>query len=213
MVRSVWLGLITLLEKLCNMVYIVATLHPNLGSNYKGHWLNEYDQKNVIDRFYNERQRIPLSYEHVNCGSTGYVQGRDIIGHVLDLFQGNNGDLMVKCQLSSKHPATLKINNDIIENKIKWGVSVGLIHLPDEDGVNGHDISEMKKNLIHIAFTTDPGFAKQNTFVHHWALTESDIDYAIGKNYFQEGHGKSYGNESFVKRFRGISLNALFCFL
>lgn len=201
------------------MAYFIATLHPNLEKHnkpdYQGPWLSEKEQREQIDAFYNEKKYIPLSYEHLNCGSSAYVPREDRIGHVIDLFQGKNGDLMVKCYLSSEHPASFKINRDIIENKIKWGVSVGLIQLPSsESGID----DKIEKKLIHVAFTTDPGFAEQNTFLHYWGLSESNIDYVIGKEYFKEGSGKSYANESLVKKIRGIILllfrfSEIFCFV
>lgn len=190
------------------MAYFVATLHPNLPKynqhDYDGPWLSEKEQREQIDAFYKEGRQIPLSYEHVNCGTSAYVPREDVLGHVIDLFQGKNGDLMVKCFLSPQHPASFKINTDVIENKVRWGVSVGLVQVPsDENGGNA------SKKLIHVAFTTDPGFGKENTFLHYWGLSEANIDYVIGREYFKEGSGKSYANESLIKKIRGITTISL----
>jgi len=185
------------------MVYFVATLHPNLGKynkpDYNGPWLSDLEQKQQIDTFYNEKQGIPLSYDHLNCGTSAYVPREDVIGQVVDLFQGDNGNLMVKCFLSPDHPASYKINRDVIENKIRWGVSVGLIHLTPESADE-----KVRKKLVHVAFTTDPGFAAENTFLHYWAETESKLDYVIGREYFKGTDGKSYANENLVRKIRGI---------
>ncbi len=186
------------------MVFILATLHPNLDEynhpSYRGPWLSGDEQKKLIDVFYKEKKYIPLSYEHMNCRGYGFIGDRDTIGKVLDLFISKNGDLMVKCILNDDHPASLKIQKDIIENKIRWGTSVGLAQLENKDDADARTI----KDLSHVAFTTDPGFAEHNTYLHYWNLKEVSIDSIIERNYYKKNDGRSYASSQLQQKMHGM---------
>lgn len=193
------------------MVYFIATLYPHLEKHnkkdYRGPWLSAREQREQIDLFYKEKSLVPLSFEHLNCSKYAYIKFGDRIGEVIDLFTGKNGDLMVKCRLDSDHPAALKIQKDVIENKIRWGVSVGLSQLESGNDDDGKTI----KKLIHVAFTTSPGFGEHNTYLHYWHLKESPIDSVINRLYFKEGEGKSYASETLKNKIRGMRERLFHC--
>jgi hypothetical protein len=185
------------------MVFFLATLHPNLpeynSPTYRGPWLSKDEQKNLVNVFYREGRYIPLSFEHVNCRKYGFIGQPDTIGKVVDLFIAKDGNLMVKCVLNDDHPASLKIQKDVIENKIRWGVSVGLAQLQNEE-----DTASSIKDLSHVAFTTDPGFAEHNTYLHYWNLKEGPIDSVIEKLYYKKNDGQSYASEQLQKKIHGM---------
>lgn len=195
-------------------MFFIAKLHPDLegSEQYKvgnlGPWLSEKEKRETIDRFYSEgATRIPLSLDHRNSGNLGYIPHGDVIGQVLDLYNNQHGDLMVKCVLNAKHPQYGALLQGIFfEPQQRWGVSVGLAQGHDAEGARA-------KRLVHVAFTADPGFAAYDTHLFRYHLNEQMLDAAIARDYYRAGVGRSYASAQFdekLKRmYKFVSLRAM----
>jgi hypothetical protein len=175
-------------------MYFVANLHPNLPKGQDELWLNQKEKENEIINFYTSKIEIPLNIEHKDIGKFGFVKKDDVIGHVIDLFINNKGELMTKCKLDNKHKAYKEINDGIFKRNEKWGVSVGL-SLKHNKETNTYD-----KRLVHVAFTTDPGFGKYNTFLYDWGLNEEVIDSLIDRKYFKENDNYSFATPDLISK-------------
>lgn len=181
-------------------MFFVARLHPHLDGPgnelYKvgnlGPWLSEKEKRETIDRFYSEgASRIPISLDHRNSGNFGYIPLGDVVGHVLDLYINQVGDLMVKCVLDSAHPQYDELLQGIFfEPTQRWGVSVGLAQGHDSEG-------QRAKRLMHVAFTPDPGMAAYDTHLLRYQLSEQLLDATIARDFYKPGQGRSYGHQEF----------------
>lgn len=171
--------------------YFLAMLHPNLEEtntdDYNGPWLNEKDKHVQIKRFYLDRPNIPLSYNHENTEYYGYINQKDVIGRVLDMYNNEKAELFVKCWLNPDHPYYERIINE----KKLWGVSVG-VSQPDQ-GRN-------QKYLEHVALTLDPGFGPHGSYVKEWTDNEDNLNTIIAHGYLREGTGRTLVSNDFLKR-------------
>jgi hypothetical protein len=185
-------------------MYFIAKLHPDLegpgNELYKvgnlGPWLSEREKRAVIDQFYTEgASRIPLSLDHRNAGRFGFISHEDVIGHVLDLYNNQQGDLMVKCRLERAHPDYLGILSGIYDKQQRWGVSVGLAQGTDGEGGRA-------KRLVHVAFTPDPGFAAYDTHLFRYHLDEDVLNAAIARDWYKAGEGRAYASPVFDEKLK-----------
>lgn len=184
-------------------MYFVAHLHPNLPEGEDEIWLNDKEKREEIIHFYTSKIEIPLCIDHRDIGRFGFVKKDEVIGHVIDLFVNKDGELMMKCKLDNTHKAYKEINDGIFNNE-KWGVSVGL-------ALNYNTEKESyDKRLVHVAFTTDPGFAKYNTYLFKWSLNEQVMDSIIDREYFKENDNQSFATPDLITKLRGIFLFILF---
>jgi len=177
-------------------MFFIAKLHPNLteynDTNYKGSWLSKINKENIINRFYKEKNNIPLCIDHRDIGKFGFVKYNNIVGNVIDLFNNKDGELMIKCKINNEHPSFPEITQGIFKKKEKWGVSVGLINNSDS------------KSLVHVALTTDPGFANHNTFLFKYSLTEDIINKVIAREYYNENNKNTYATDEFRAKLKSI---------
>lgn len=179
-------------------MFFIAKLHPKLAEteekNYNGLLLNRAGKEAVVTRFYTEKQNIPLSIDHRDIGAFGYVKDANRVGRVTDLFINGREELMMKCELFRQHSEGYKeVNQGIFRKKERWGVSVGLV------GVKDKDARIKARNLVHVALTTDPAFAKEGTFLSHWGLDERKVNTALRKLCIEEGYTGFYRPELMAK--------------
>ena len=158
-------------------MFLLAKLHPRLEETeqegYQGDWLSRAAKERVVNRFYQEKQRIPLCIDHRDIGAFGHVKEGNRVGQVKDLFINGQGELMMSCELFNHHRAAYKeVNQGIFRDKKLWGVSVGMANTKRGDGTKS-------RNLVHVALTSDPAFAAHDTFVTHWGLNEKKLNKVI----------------------------------
>lgn len=183
-------------------MYIFAKLHPHLkeaeSEDYNGTWFSSKDMARQIKRFYEGRYMIPLCIDHRDVNKFGFVRPDDVVGRVLDLFCNKENELMVKCQLDPKHAGyrevTQSIFNPCADKREKWGVSVGIALRLNENG-------KRQRNLVHVALTTDPGFAAYNTYLFKWALSEDVMNVSIARDYIE---GAKVLTPEFAAKIKGI---------
>jgi hypothetical protein len=193
-------------------MYLLARLHPDVvrleGDSFKEGWLNRFEKEQQISRFYRENLRIPLNIDHRGADATGFIAGSEKesntnMGHVVDMFNDRNGDLMIKCLLRSDHPAYRQINQSMCHEQAKWGVSVWLTHQHPKGFMRG----PILKNIAHVALTTDPALAAQDTFLLKWALNEDYMDAEIRRSYYAENDWRCFFDGPLKKKMTtGISL-------
>lgn len=173
-------------------MYFLSTLHPrnsDIHSYYREMYFSRPDKEEQIKRFYQRRVNIPLCLDHCGGESAGVVVSpEERIGEVLDLFINRKGEMMAKLKLDDRHPAYRKIKDGIHNKREKWGVSVWIQHVKDLR------TGRVTKDLGHVALTTDPLFADQNTFLHWYGVQESGIDKVIAKDFYQESVGQSFSS-------------------
>ncbi len=180
-------------------MYFVAKLHPDLehanSAHYTGLFLSEKEKRATIDTFYEEARGIPLSLDHRNCGRFGFIKPSDVIGQVLDLYNNERGDLMVKCVVSRDHPSYGEILAGCFGGQQRWGVSVGLAHGEDNEG-------RRAKRLVHVAFTPDPGFADYDTYLFRYHVNEDVLNARIATDFYKAGVGRSYAAAQFDEKLK-----------
>lgn len=186
-------------------MYCVATLHPDLVEarhpDYHGGFFTEREKRRLIRKFYKQKLEIPLCIDHCGAQTCGFVvPDSERIGHVVDLFNGRDGQLMVKMKLDNRHPAYARINRGMEIYKELWGVSVWI------DFYNTG-----RKELTHVALTTDPLFASQGTWIHARGLEERLMDEVIAKHFYKHGDKHCYATPEFEKRLSGnLTLTLIF---
>lgn len=187
-------------------MFFIAKLHPKLAEteekNYNGLLLNRAGKEAVVTRFYAEKQNIPLSIDHRDIGAFGYVKDSNRVGRVVDLFINSREELMMKCELFREHGEGYKeVNQGIFRKKERWGVSVGLV------GVKDQDARIKARNLVHVALTTDPAFASEGTFLSHWGLDEKKVNTVLRelreKEQLDTGYAGFYRPE-FMAKLEGV---------
>jgi hypothetical protein len=155
-------------------MFLFAKLHPHLEEyekpGYSGDWLSRQAKERIVNRFYAQRTEIPLCIDHREINDSGFVKQANVVGRVVDLFINPQSELMVKCKLDNTNQAAYReVSQGIFKKKEDWGVSVGLVHHKKKD----------ERNLVHVALTNDPGFAKQGTFITHYSFDEAPLDKVI----------------------------------
>jgi hypothetical protein len=112
---------------------------------------------------------------------------------------------MMKCELFRRHgDGYREVNQGMFSKKERWGVSVGVVKAP-----NG------ARNLVHVALTNDPAFAKEGTYISHWGLNEEKVDAALCKMVMkqpQSPSGTKYGgflSQELKTKLEGV---LFFCF-
>jgi len=190
-------------------MFLVAKLHPDLpeanNKHYTGTWLSRKEKKEQIRIFYEEEREIPLCVDHLDAGKFGFIDGANVIGRVVDLFNDREGNMMVKCQLSPEHKSYLEINEGIFHRGEKWGVSVGLSQQP-APLPGGRRVKE----LVHVALTTQPGFQRYGVQLSDWGLNEDVVNATIAKKYYRQGREKCYATEAFETKLKGVSFFEFF---
>lgn len=192
-------------------MYCLATLLPDLKKSdpdYHALFFTENDKKKQIDLFYQNKEPIPLCLDHkAQRKENGFteVAKEDRIGRVVDLFNNNNGQMMLKLQLDPKHKAYGEINQGIFKRNEKWGVSVWI------DGVKtDRNATEYQtKKLTHVALTKDPLFANHNTYLHDWQVLEPRLDKVIAENYCNKNNERHYAAGSLKDKLKGVFLFVL----
>jgi len=181
-------------------MYFLAKLQPNLKE--PGDFFTVSEKKRQIDQFYAQRQHIPLCIDHCNAPPVAgfVVPERDRIGRVVDLLTNRQGDLLVKLVLDQSHEAYARINKSIALDHQKWGVSVWIDTIDSGTRQQG-----VYKQLTHVALTTDPYFAKHNTFLHKWQLQEAPLDRIIARELYAAGEGDSYAHPSLVDKLKAVA--------
>ena len=162
-------------------MFLLAKLYPHFEhtetENYKGTFLSRKAKEQLVESFYKDKRKVPLCKDHENVGRYGLVKPENTIGRVCDLFIDKDGELIMKCELSKKHPTYKEVNHAMFTKRQKWGVSVFITHPLDEDG------NVKSNNLIHVALTPNPAFGEYNTYITHWGLGEDDLNHAIVEKY------------------------------
>lgn len=185
-------------------MFLTGKLLPHLpqteAADYDGYWQSEAEKEDTIDRFYAKRLNIPLSLDHRNTGTFGFIHHDDVIGEVLDLYKNRDGHMVVKARLSGDHPAYQEINRGIYSKKENWGFSVGLAQLPGDGTPQGR----RRRDLMHVALTNDPGFAAHDTFIDAWNVNEDRLNAIItGRNYYRPGEGgRAYASRQFDEKLK-----------
>ncbi len=188
-------------------MYLLAKLHPHLEKteeeNYVGPWLSRKAKEEIITRFYKEKKCIPLCIDHRDRDRLGYIKHENVVGRVCDLFIDKNDELIMKCEVESapEHKGYQEIVNGMFMKREKWGVSVGLVKMSDPS--TGNVVS---RNLVHVALTTDPGFARHGTFITKWALSDDAINRVITRDYMndREALNKVYAVGPLQEKLQGI---------
>jgi hypothetical protein len=179
-------------------MYCVATLHPDLVEarrpGYRGGFFTRKEKRQLIRKFYAKRLEIPLCIDHCGAVTCGFVVPEsERIGRVCDLFNGEQGQLMVKLKLDNTHPAYARINRGFDIYKEAWGVSVWI------DFYNTG-----RKELTHVALTTDPLYASHGTWLHKWGLEEHVMDGYVADHFYKAGQGQCYAAPDYRRRLSGI---------
>jgi hypothetical protein len=181
-------------------MYYLAKLHPDLRETwqrtYRGGYLTRAQKEEAILDFYREKQCIPLCIDHCNADKAGFVVPEgERIGRVVDLFNNEKGEMMVKLCLDQKHRSFRTIERGIWVLKEKWGVSMWV----DWNTQTG------KKYLTHVALTKDPMFASHNTFLGTHGLFEDAVDRSIARHYYKEKRGLCFAAPEFRSKLRGMT--------
>ena len=186
-------------------MYFVCTIHPDLEETrregYRGWWMTLTEKKEAIERFYDEKQVIPLSLDHTaskTYGSSIPVPSR--VGKVLDLFLDKSGDMAAKCILETDNEAFKRVNTGSHIHGEKWGVSPR-IDWSMPDGIEGDRI---EKRLTHVALTLDPHFASQGAYIHQWHHREAGVDRIIARHY--AGESTFYAAPALLDKLKGTNL-------
>jgi len=181
-------------------MYYVARLHPDLretwDKSYKGGFFTRAEKEKQILEFYREKQSIPLCIDHCGATTCGFVVPEtERIGRVVDLFNNEKGEMMVKMQLDDNHREYPRIRRGMALQGERWGVSVWI----DKWSQTG------KKVLSHVALTTDPLFASYDTFLMPpHSLFEHFVDREIAKQYYREKRGLCFAAPEFRKKLEGM---------
>lgn len=179
-------------------MYFVATLHPNLVED-KGLFFTQTEKEKQIRDFYEKKQVIPLCIDHCGADTCGFiVPEKERIGYVVDLFNNKKGELMVKLRLDGSHPAYKLIHQGMQLRRERWGVSVWI-----ECDYNTR-LKQMNKSLTHVALTTDPLFAKHNTFLHQFSFDEHPLDRIIAQHYYDEQNPQCYASPQLKQKIKGM---------
>lgn len=188
-------------------MFLIAKLFPRLEEpeqkDYDGTLLNRADKEALVRRFYTEKLEIPLCIDHRNVSKLGYVKGNDRVGRVSDIFVNQDEELMIKCELFRRHgDGYREINQGMFSKRERWGVSVGVVKSPSG-----------ARNLVHVALTNDPAFAKEGTYITHWSTDEEKVDAAL-RNVVMTQKQKTSAYKGFVSPQLKAKLEGMmfFCF-
>ena len=195
-------------------MYFLATLNPAFVEAKKkglmGEWLTQKEKVKVIDDFYRKKSKVngsegsyggeilPLCLDHAGGDDYGFgfvVPSTKRIGRVIDLFNDRKGHLIAKCVLYDYNDTATDIAQGMGKRKEKWGVSVWVdMNLPQGRG------GPIIKELTHVAMTKDPNFAKDNSFIHHWGLSEEAVNKVLFKEYYTKGDGLCYASPQLISQ-------------
>lgn len=189
-------------------MFLTGKLLPHLpeteAADYDGYWQSEAEKEATIDHFYSERPSIPLSLDHRNTGTFGFIRHDDVCGEVLDLYKNRDGYMVVKARLSPDHPAYQEVNHGINSKKENWGFSVGLAQLPGDGTIGGQ-----QRKLMHVALTNDPGFADHDTFIDAWSVNEDRLNAIIARDHYRPGEaGRAYASPVFDEKLKRMRIFA-----
>jgi len=202
------------------MAYWLATLHPDIVRDERGErdprfFTSRADKERQIRDFYQQPQDIAVCMEHRGQGNYGFiVNKKERIGEVLDIFQGQNGQLMVKIHLDQKHPGYPALRQEqelgvVLDGpggrsnqkadpskKRRWGVSAGIL--------TDWEKPLPERRIAHVAVCKVPYLAKYDTYLNYYSFNEDSIDREIVRqNLYKEGLGQCYATSVFKKKLKG----------
>jgi hypothetical protein len=161
-------------------MYFISKPQPIIPSENKTLnelFLNDSQKKETILKFAKIKKQgkiLPICVDHAGGDQYGFIVPKDkIVGKVNDLILNKNGELIASSELFKNTISKTLVQDMMLNNKIKWGVSVWI----DIDSKNN------KKALTHLAITKDPGLGQYGSYIYQFSHDKDIIDRELYKHY------------------------------
>jgi hypothetical protein len=190
-------------------MYFIANIQPRLLNLNRGTGLlTVAEKKNIIEKFEQQKKLgIPLNLceDHGDGKEAGFVLKKDdIIGNINELILNEKGELIGTGELHKNNEHVKKIIQGMFMKKSVYGVSLWLDLLMNKNSKSNDDLW-LKKELNHVALTTDPALGKYGSYIFEWSPKKERIDEILKDKYFNF-NDKNYKQPNFKQHEQNIDI-------